>query len=146
MVANTARGQLNREKSFSPCPRSRLRIWSRETGSAIPSHVRLLILLTQAESGAYSRDSSRSPRRRPHILPSTAIGSVPRLSGHANAYRWRSLPRVWINRARLPILLVVSGTGKLFFSLSPFAPKNLVSRVRQIQPSRPASARSFHPG
>ena len=26
-----------------PCPRSRLRIWSRETGSAIPSRVSLLI-------------------------------------------------------------------------------------------------------
>ena len=26
-----------------PCPRSRLIIWSRETGSAVPSHVSLLI-------------------------------------------------------------------------------------------------------
>ena len=26
-----------------PCPRSRLRIWSRETGSAVPSRVRLLV-------------------------------------------------------------------------------------------------------
>ena len=26
-----------------PCPRSRLRIWSRETGSAVPSRVSLLI-------------------------------------------------------------------------------------------------------
>ena len=47
-----------------PCPRSRLRIWSRETGSAVPSRVSLLILHTQAESGAYSRDSSRFPRWR----------------------------------------------------------------------------------
>ena len=38
-VANPARGQLNREqgKSIFPCPRSRLRIWSRETVSAVPS-------------------------------------------------------------------------------------------------------------
>ena len=28
---------------FFPCPRSRLRIWSRETGSAVPSRVSLLI-------------------------------------------------------------------------------------------------------
>ena len=42
-VANPARGQLNRENYFSPCPRSRLRIWSRETGSAVPSRVSLLI-------------------------------------------------------------------------------------------------------
>ena len=36
--------------------------------------------------------------------------------------------RIWINRVRLPILLVVSWTGKLHISLSPYAPKNLVSR------------------
>ena len=42
-VANSARGQLNREIIIFPCPRSRLRIWSRETGSAIPSRVSLLI-------------------------------------------------------------------------------------------------------
>ena len=41
-VANPARGQLNREKIF-PCPRACLRIWSRETGSAVPSRVSLLI-------------------------------------------------------------------------------------------------------
>ena len=34
---------------------------------------------------------------------------------------------VWINRVRLPILLVVSGTGKMNISLSPFAPENLIS-------------------
>ena len=50
-----------------PCPRSRLRIWSRETGSTVPSRVSLLILHTQAETDAYSRDSSRFPRRRPFI-------------------------------------------------------------------------------
>ena len=42
-VANLARGQLNRESDFFPCPRSRLTIWSRETGSAVPSRVSLLI-------------------------------------------------------------------------------------------------------
>ena len=31
-----------------------------------------------------------------------AIGSVPSLSGHANAYRWRSLPRVRRLRASKP--------------------------------------------
>ena len=41
-VANPARGQLNREKIF-PCPRACLRICSRETGSAVPSRVSLLI-------------------------------------------------------------------------------------------------------
>ena len=51
-------------------------------------------LHTQAESGAYLRNSSQVPRRRPFIYfkPSYAIGSVPSLSGPAIAYRWRSLP------------------------------------------------------
>ena len=42
-VANPARAQLNRENEYFPCPRSRLRIWFRETGSAVPSRVSLLI-------------------------------------------------------------------------------------------------------
>ena len=41
-VANPGRGQLNRELIF-PCSRACLRIWSRETGSAVPSRVSLLI-------------------------------------------------------------------------------------------------------
>ena len=114
--------------------------------------------------------------------PPYAIGSVPSLSGHAVAYRWRSLPRVrrhrvskphgsskrvlpwqvtmdqlicaslsythywyemgtskvpcmvthiarvWINRVRLPVLLVVSSTGKMNISLSACVPENLVTR------------------
>ena len=60
-----------------------------------PSH-----LHTLAESGAYLRDSSRVPRRHPFMKPPYAIGSVPSLSGHAIAYRWRSLPpRVRRHRA-----------------------------------------------
>ena len=59
-------------------------------------------LHTQAESGAYLRDFSRVPRRRPFMKPPYTIGSVPSLSGHANAYRWRSLPRVRRHRASKP--------------------------------------------
>ena len=44
-VANPARGQLNRKNEYFPCPRSRLSIWSRETGSAVPSRVGLLIFI-----------------------------------------------------------------------------------------------------
>ena len=51
-------------------------------------------LHTQAEPGAYLRDSSRVLRRRPFMKPPYAIGSVPSLSGHAITYRWRSLPVV----------------------------------------------------
>ena len=58
-------------------------------------------LHTQAQSGAYLRDSSQVPRRRPY-KPPYAIGSVPSLSGHVVAYRWRSLPRVRRHRASKP--------------------------------------------
>ena len=43
MVAIPACGLLNKKKTICPCPRSRLKIWSRETGSAVPSRVSLLI-------------------------------------------------------------------------------------------------------
>ena len=36
------------------------------------------------------------------MKPPYAIGSVPSLSGHAVAYRWRSLPRVRRHRASKP--------------------------------------------
>ena len=44
-----------------PCPRSRLRILSRETGLAVPSRVSLLILYTQPESGIYRPDTFNMP-------------------------------------------------------------------------------------
>ena len=56
IVANPARGQLNRKNEF-PCPRSRLRIWSRET-QAVPSRITPLILHTQAESSIINHQSS----------------------------------------------------------------------------------------
>ena len=45
-VANPARGQLNRENEHSSVPVPCLRIWSRETGSVVPSRVSLFILHT----------------------------------------------------------------------------------------------------
>ena len=59
-------------------------------------------LHTQAESGAYLRDSSGVPRRRPFLKPPYAIRPVPSLSGNAIAYRWHSLPRVRRHRASKP--------------------------------------------
>ena len=54
-VPNPARGQLSRENVL---------IWSRETGSAVPSRgASPLILLTQAESGTYLPTAS-SPASR----------------------------------------------------------------------------------
>ena len=105
-VANPARGQLNRENisqsAFAP-----ENLVSRDGfGSPVPrqpAHIH-----TQAESGAYLRNSSRVPRRRPfslyciYLKPPYAIGSVQSLSSHAIAYRWRSLPRVRRHRASKP--------------------------------------------
>ena len=42
-VADPARGQLKRGNASPPRLRSRLTIWSRETGSAVPSRVILLV-------------------------------------------------------------------------------------------------------
>ena len=79
-VANPARGQLNRESEHFP------------------------VRVRASESRAYLRNSPRVPRRRPliYLKPPYAIGSVPRLSGHAIAYRWRLLPRVRRHRASKP--------------------------------------------
>ena len=59
-------------------------------------------LHTQAEYRAYLRDPSRVPRRCPFMKLPYAVGSVPSLSGHAIAYRWRPLPRVRRHRASKP--------------------------------------------
>ena len=63
-VATPARGQLNRIYLFFPLSPFAPESSSRGTGSAVLSRVSLHILHTQAESGAYSRDSSRFPLRR----------------------------------------------------------------------------------
>ena len=100
-VANPARGQLNRENNIPPSPCVPENSASRDGFSRSvprqPAH-----LHPKAGSGAYLRYSSRVPRRRPFMKPPYAIGSVPSLSGHANAYRWRSLPRVRRHRASKP--------------------------------------------
>ena len=59
-------------------------------------------LHTQAESGAYTYGIPPGFRGGVHMKPPYAIGSVPSLSGHAVAYRWRSLPRVRRHRASKP--------------------------------------------
>ena len=81
-VASPARGQLNRENNIplSPCVPENL--VSRD-GFSRPVPRQPAHLHTLAESGAYLRDSSRFPRRRPFMKPPYAIGSVPSLSGHA---------------------------------------------------------------
>ena len=71
-------------KPILPCARSRLRIWSRETGSAVPSRVSLLIFHTQAESGAYSEYSSRFTRRRPFTYTAIRHRVSPEFIGSHN--------------------------------------------------------------
>ena len=100
-VANPVRGQLNRENNIplSPCVPENL--VSRD-GFSRPVPRQPAPLHTQAKTGAYLRDSSRVPRRRPFMKPPNAIGSVQSISGHAIAYRWRSLPRVRRQRGSKP--------------------------------------------
>ena len=94
MAASPARGQLIKKMFFSRFPFEPENLVSRGGfGRSVPRQA-----AHSPYSGClfvYSQESSRFPRRRLHI-PSTAIGSVPYLSGHASVYRWRSLPRVRI--------------------------------------------------
>ena len=93
-------------KWIFPCPRPRLRIWPRETGSAVPSRVSPLIPPHSGWIwlvGAYSRDSSRFPRRRPFIYTATRHRVGPESIGSRNlAYRQPSVPRVHRHRASIP--------------------------------------------
>ena len=84
-----------------PCPRACLRIWSREMGSAVPSRVSLLISILRLNL-VLTYGIPPEFRGGVHMKPPYAIGSVPSLSGHAIAYRWRSLPRVRRHRASKP--------------------------------------------
>ena len=99
-VANPARGQLNRENGYFPVPFAPENLVSRDRfGSPVPRQP--AHLHTQAESGALltgflpsSAAASIYLFKAPHT-----IGAVPSLSGHAIAYRYRSLPRVRRHRA-----------------------------------------------
>ena len=122
MVANPARGQLNRENEYFPLfPFTPEKLVSRDS-SAVSSRASPPILQTQAESDwlvLNSRDSSRFPRRRRYI-PSTSMGSVPSFSVHADAYRWRSAPRVHRGTGSVA-LKIVGVTGASFtFQVSPW--------------------------
>ena len=103
MVANPARGQPNRENGYFLCPRSCLEIWPRETCLAVPSRVNLLISIIRLNL-VLTYGIPPEFRGGVHLLfkPPYAIGSVPSLSGHAIAYRWRLLPRARRHRASKP--------------------------------------------
>ena len=89
MVANTACGK-----------RSRLRGWSREVSSTVPSRVSPPILHAQSKSDAYSRDSSSFPRRRLIYTVSRHRVNLEFMRSRATVYRRRSPPTVRRGRAR----------------------------------------------
>ena len=91
-VANPARSQLNGENEYFP--RARLKIWSREAGSAVPSRVSLLIAILKLTLVLTVFLSSSAAASSYLFKPLYAIGSVPSLSGHAISHQWRALPRV----------------------------------------------------
>ena len=70
-------------------------------GSAVPSRVSLLISILRLNL-VLTYGIPPEFRGGVHMKPPYAIGSVPSLSGHAIAYRWRSLPRVRRHRAGKP--------------------------------------------
>ena len=76
----------------------------RETGSAVPSRVSLLISILRL-SLVLTYGIPLDFRDGVHLFilkPPFAIGLVPSLSGHAIAYRWRSLTTVRRHRASKP--------------------------------------------
>ena len=82
-VANPDRGQLNREGKKS-CSRSCLGIWSRETGSVVPSGVSPLISKLRLNLvRTYGFLPSSAAASSYFFKPPYAIDSVPSLSGHA---------------------------------------------------------------
>ena len=106
-VASPACGQLNRKNEYFPVRvRSCLRIWSRETGSAVPSRASLLISILRLNlvltyygippefrGGVYLFIYNRhTPSGQSRLKRVT----------QKNAYRWRSLPRVRRHRASKP--------------------------------------------
>ena len=102
-VANPARGQLNRENdiTLSPCVPENL--VSRD-GFSRPVPRQPAHLHTQADiwcllTGFLPISAAASIYV---FLPPYVSGSVPSLSGHTIAYRWRSLPRVRRQRVSCP--------------------------------------------
>ena len=83
--------------------------------------------------GAKNSEKATSPKTNnkketKHNRTQTAVWSLRFVAVGSRTCMVTHIARVWINRVWLPILLVVSWTGKNNISLPPFAPENLVSR------------------
>ena len=77
---------ISRDRFGCPVPRQPVRS---------PHSIKLNLVLT--------RGIPRAFRDGVHIfIPSTAIGSIPILSGHAMAYQWRSMARVHRRKVKSP--------------------------------------------
>ena len=87
---------------FFSCTRSCLRIWSRETGSAVPSCLSLLISILRLNQVLTGFLPSSAAGFTYLFKLTYAIGLVPSLSGHAIEDLWRSLPRARRHRASKP--------------------------------------------
>ena len=108
---------------------------------AVPSRVSVLIFYTNAESGLYSRDSSRCPQRRPYIF---CQHHTP--SGQSRVYRGTELRTDDVHcresaGTRPVVLKVVRGTGAAFASpwttcyclCSSFFPRRLLVYSEYVQ-------------
>ena len=103
-VANPGRGQLNRENEYFPVP---VRAWelglarwfrqSRPASAYSSPHSGWICCLLTGFLPSSAAASINLLFKPPH-----SIESVPSLSGHAIAHRWRSLPRVRRHRASKP--------------------------------------------
>ena len=112
--------------------------WSSQGGINDTCYENLWSNATKGTHSLYLYKSYLSPEHLvlPPLLPCSSPGYPSwQLLNHVCMYVWLShIARAWINRVRLPILLVVSSTGTMNISLSPFAPENLASRDRVGSP------------
>ena len=114
LVVSSTEGKMN----VSLCLCSRLRIWSRETGSAVPSRARPLILLLRLNligwcllTGFLPISAAAASVYFNHHTPS----GHSRVCSEAVAYRWRSLSSR-VRRHSRAILNVVPVTGAAAFA------------------------------
>ena len=109
-------------KLLVPCSRFRLRIWSHDIRPPVPSCFSLLILHTQAESIAYSRDSSRFSRRRPFIYTANRHRVSPEVIRSRNCIPMGgSLKTMCMPPPRTPRTMVrIEAAGKIYKQVQPF--------------------------
>ena len=102
-VASPARGQLNRESAHFPV---HLHAWEFRLARRVRQSRPASACSSPCSGWTWCLLTGSLPSSAVasifHLQPPYAIGSVPSLSGHAIAYRWRSLPRVRRHGASKP--------------------------------------------